>query len=217
MGGMLNFLRRARTEPVDHAARAATFWRRWRELLPEVSSALGEGLPHRVEPLIAEALAEVHPGLEFSLERGNDAVYALVVSARGDPQLRPCTDAWMAAAPAPDATWEYHDAVPAVPDPAQVTLNLRGQSYALAQMRVAARIDRGRGLVDVEVFHPGFAGLDEAATAALTFMPLDAALGERLAADRIGRVDTVAEPPAQAVGLGEFRDLVRDLDRAGAH
>lgn len=212
MGRMLKFLRRFRLEPVDHAARAEAFWRRWRELLPELSSALGEGQPYRVEPLIAEALAEVHPDLEFSLERGNEAVYALVVSARADPRLRPHTDAWRAAAPESGAMWEYHDAVPPVPDPTQVTLNLRGQSYALSEMSVAPRLDEGRGLVDVEIFHPGFGGLDESAKAALTFMPLDAALGERLAADRIGRVDAVADPPAGAVGLLEFRDRVRDLD-----
>lgn len=216
MGGMLAFLRRFRAQPVDHAARADAFWRRWHELLPEVSSALGEGRPHRVEPLLADALAEVHPDLEFSLERGTEAVYALVVSARADPQLRPFTDAWRAAAPEPDATWEYHDAVPPVPDPTQVTLNLRERAYPLSEMRVAPTVDRGRGLVDVVIFHPGFGGLDEAARAALTFMPLDAALGERLAADRIGRVDTVAEVPDGAVGLLEFRDLVRDLDRSGA-
>lgn len=212
MAHMLEFLRRSKSEPVDHAARADAFWRRWRGLLPEVSSALGEGQPHRVEPLIAEALAEVHPDLEFSVERGNEAIYALVVSARADPRLRPHTDAWRAAAPEADATWEYHDAVPPVPNPEQVTLNLRGQSYALSEMGVVPRVDAGHQLVDVEVFHPGFDGLDEAAKAALTFMPLDAALGERLAADRIGRVEAVTELPAEAVGLLELRDLVRDLD-----
>lgn len=216
MAGMFTFLRRRRAEPVDHASRAEAFWRRWHELLPEVSAALGEGQPHRVEPLLADALAQLHPDLAFSLERGTEAVYALVVSARADPQLRPCTDAWMAAAPAPDATWEYHDAVPPVPDPTQVTLNLRERAYPLSEMRVAPTVDRGRGLVDVAIFHPGFGDLDEAAKAALTFMPLDAALGERLAADRIGRVDTVAEVPEAAVGLVEFRDLVRELDSSGA-
>lgn len=212
MGGMLRFLRRSRAEPVDHAARAETFWRRWQELLPEVSAALGDGQPHRVDPFVAEALAEVHPDLTFSLERGEQAVYALVVSAAADPQLRPHTDAWMAAAPEADATWEFHDAVPPVPDPTQVTLNLREHGYPLSEIRVASRVDRKRTLVDVQVFHPEFGGLDEAAKAALTMMPLDAALGERLAADRIGRVETVEDPPAEAVGLLEFRDLVRELD-----
>ena len=216
MGAMLKHLRRSRPEPVDHAARAAAFWRRWDELLPEVSAALGEGQPQLVESLLADALAEVHPDLTFSLERGDRAVYALVVSAGADPQLRPFTDAWMASAPQPDGTWEYHDAVPPVPDPTQVTLNLREHGYPLSEMRVAARVDERTGLVDVEVFHPGFRALDDAAKAALTFMPLDAALGERLAADRLGRVETVEEPPENGVGLLEFRELVRELGTTSA-
>lgn len=194
------------------AARAEAFWRRWDELLPEISSALGDSAAHRLDHPVALALAEVHPDLHFSIERGTEAIYALVVSGQGDPALRVYTDAWMAAAPRSDALWEYHDAIPPVPDPTQVTVNLRGQSYPLADVRVAPQVDAAEGLVDVAVYHPGFAGLDDAAKQALTFLPLDATLGERLAADRIGRVETAELEPQAAMGLLEFRALVREFD-----
>lgn len=196
----------------EAAARAKTFWRRWDELLPELSAALGEGDPQRMDHPLAEAVAIVHPKLTFSLERGTESVYALVVSSQADPELRAYTDAWMAAAPPADSMWEYHDAVPAVPDPTQVTINLREEKYALSEVRLAPQVDEEEGLVDVAVFHPGFRGLDEAAKNALTFLPLDAALGERLAADRLGRVETAENEPRDSMGLLEFRDLVRRLD-----
>lgn len=218
---MLNFFRKLRPgaeKPresdveADAAQRAAGFWRRWEELQPEVSAALGDGEPQRVDHVLAEAIAAVHPSLVISIERGTDAVYALVVSAQADPRLRVYTDAWMAAAPRPDSTWEFHDAIPPVPDPTQVTLSLRGEKYPLGEVRVAPQADPAAGLIDVAVHHPGFSGLDEAAKDALTFMPLDAALGERLAADRIGRVESADTEPQGAIGLLEFRDLVRDWD-----
>jgi hypothetical protein len=226
---MMRFLRRRRTsadEPApasekgvesvdagaDATARAEAFWRRWDALLPEVSSALGDGEPHRVDHQLAEAVAAVHPNLHFSIERGEQAIYALVVSSQADPELRVYTDAWKAAAPTSDSLWEYHDAVPPVPDPTQVTVNLRGEQYPLADVRVAPQVDSAEGLVDVAVYHPGFAGMEDAAKAALTFLPLDATLGERLAADRIGRVETAEIEPQGAIGLLEFRDLVREFD-----
>ncbi|WP_407074769.1 hypothetical protein [Saccharopolyspora sp. SCSIO 74807] len=196
----------------DARAKADEFWRRWEELLPEVAAALGEGAPQRFDHQLAEAVAGVHPDLTFSVEQGEEAVYALVISAQADPELRPYTDAWKAAAPEADALFEYHDSVPPVPDPTQVTVNLRDRRYALDEVRVFARVDEGEGLVDVAVYHPGFAGLESEARSALTFLPLDAALGERLAADRLGRVETAEAEPSGAVGLLEFRDLVRRLD-----
>ena len=128
-------------------------------------------------------------------------------------ELRHLTDAWMAAAPAADTLFEYHDSVPAVPDPTEVTVNLRGEKYPLGEVRVAAQVDEAEGLVDVAVYHPGFHKLDDNARRALTFLPLDAALGERLAADRLGRVETAEAEPADAIGLLELRELVADLDR----
>ncbi|CAM05351.1 hypothetical protein A8924_6526 [Saccharopolyspora erythraea NRRL 2338] len=221
MGAMLKFLRRRnRAEdesgPVDveadAAARAEEFWRRWDDMLPEVSAALGDSVPHRVDHQLAELAAAVHPHLTISIERGETAVYALVLTSQADPELRPYTDAWIAAAPAADSLFEYHDSIPPVPDPTEVTVNLRGEKYALADVRVAPQVDEAEGLVDVAVYHPGFAGLEGEARAALTFLPLDAALGERLAADRIGRVETADNEPQGAIGLLEFRDLVRALD-----
>ncbi|WP_397545468.1 hypothetical protein [Saccharopolyspora gloriosae] len=209
----------AAPEEVDVTAQARTraeaFWRRWEELLPEVAAALGESMPQRVDHDLAEAVAAVHPDLTFSIEQGERAVYALVVSGQADPEVRPYTDAWLAAAPKPDALFEYHDAVPPVPDPTQVTVNLRGESYPLADVRVFAQVDAAEGLVDVAVYHPLFAGMESAALSALTFLPLDATLGERLAADRLGRVESAEQEPQGAIGLLEFRELVRTFDAAG--
>ncbi|MEU5850865.1 hypothetical protein [Saccharopolyspora shandongensis] len=222
---MFRFLRRRDAEATGtaeapeadvHAQAAERFWQRWDDLLPEIASALGDSVPHRIESLVAEALAEVHPNLTFSIEHGEKAVYALVVSGQADPELRPHTDAWMAAAPPADTLWEYHDSVPPVPDPTGVTVNLRGEKYPLADVRVVAQVDEAEGLVDVAVYHPGFSGLEENARRALTFLPLDATLGERLAADRLGRVETAELEPEGAIGLLELRELVRELDRTAA-
>ena len=211
----MSWLRR-RTEPEPEpvhlpnpAEAAVAFWQEWFELLPTVSAALGDGEPFRVEGEIGALVAGMHPDLEFSLERGHRAIYALVITSREDPKLRPYTDAWIAAAPSEDMIWEYHDSVPAVPDPTAVTINLGPRRIRLADVRVVAQVSDG--LVDVAVYHPEFAGLDDAARRTMTFLPLDVTLGERLAGERLGRVETAATEPEGTIGLLDLRDLVRSM------
>ncbi|SFP26204.1 hypothetical protein SAMN05421810_10259 [Amycolatopsis arida] len=197
--------------PADPAAAAAAFWRRWTELLPRISAALGDREPQRVEHELCRAVALVHPGLHFSLERGQRAIYALVVTGQEDPALRPYTDAWKAAAPPEDAIWEYHDSVPPVPDPTGVTVNLGDIRVALADVRVVAQVDPVEAVVDVAVHHPALARLAEPARTTMTFLPLDATLGERMAAERLRRVETAEHEPAGTISLLELRELVRGL------
>ncbi|GAA1968250.1 hypothetical protein [Amycolatopsis minnesotensis] len=197
--------------PEDPGQAAVAFWRRWFELLPRINGALGDREPQRVEHELCEAIARVHPELHFSLERGQRAIYALVVTGQESPELRPFTDAWIAAAPEEDAIWEYHDSVPGVPDPNEVTVNLGEHRIALAEVRVAAQIDETEAVVDVAVHHPRLSSLEDAARSAMTFLPLDATLGERLAAERLRRVETAEIEPAGSISLLELRDLVRKL------
>lgn len=199
--------------PSDAAAAAREFWQRWAELLPDVSAALGDREPQRVEHLMCAAVALLHPRLHFSLEEGQRAMYALVLSGQEDPGLRPYTDAWLAAAPAEDTMWEYHDSVPPVPDPTGVTVNLGEHRIALAEVRVAATVDAERGVVDVDVHHALLGELNEASRSMLTFLPLDAALGERAAAECLRRVETAAAEPPDSMGLLELREVVDGLRR----
>ncbi|WP_031465244.1 hypothetical protein [Sciscionella sediminilitoris] len=190
---------------------AARFWRRWELLQPEVSAALGDGRPGRFENVLCEVVAELHPNLDFAVEQGQRAMYALVLTGKEDPALRPYTDAWKAAAPPDDHVWEYHDHVPPVPDPDGVTVNIGAHRIALADVRIAALIDETEGVVDVAVHHPLLGELSEASRANMTFLPLEATLGERRAAEYLGRVETALTEPRGAITLRALRELVDDL------
>jgi hypothetical protein len=196
---------------IEAAEAARLFWAWWEESVPKISSALGDRDPERMEHELSSAVAAIHPELHFSLDRGQKAIYALVVSGQEDPALRPYTDAWKAAAPPDDVIWEFHDSVPPVPDPNGVTVNLAGQRISLADVRVVAQIDPTERVVDVAVYHPALSELDDRGRTTMTFLPLDATLGERLAGERLRRVETALSEPANGITLRELRDLVRQL------
>ncbi|SER52482.1 hypothetical protein SAMN05216188_112110 [Lentzea xinjiangensis] len=211
----MKWFRRRKAEDVapahlPNAEEAAhRFWERWFELVPVVSAALGDGEPHRVEGELADLVATLHPDLVFSLEQGHLAMYALVVTGQEDPRLRPYTDAWIKAAPPPDMVWEFHDSVPPVPDPTEVVVNLGEVRVRLGDYRVVAQVDGD--VVDVAVYHPALAELSEQQRRTMTFLPLDVTLGERLAGERLRRVETAELEPAGTISLLELRSLVRTL------
>ncbi|MET9633952.1 hypothetical protein ABZX92_41515 [Lentzea sp. NPDC006480] len=188
---------------------AQRFWERWFELVPVVSAALGDGEPHRVEDELGALVKSLHPDLIFSLEQGHLAMYALVVTGQEDPRLRPYTDAWIRKAPPTDMVWEFHDSVPPVPDPTEVIINLGQVKMRLGDYRVVAQVDGD--VVDVAVYHPALANLTEQQRQTMTFLPLDVTLGERLAGERLRRVETAQLEPEGTISLLELRSLVRTL------
>lgn len=188
---------------------AQRFWERWFELVPVVSAALGDGEPNRVEDELKDLVSALHPDLVFSLEQGHMAMYALVITGQEDPRLRPYTDAWINAAPPSDMVWEFHDSVPPVPDPTEVVVNLGQVRMRLGDYRVVAQVDGD--VVDVAVYHPALAGLSDQHRQTMTFLPLDVTLGERLAGERLRRVETAELEPQGTISLLELRSLVREL------
>jgi hypothetical protein len=94
-------------------------------------------------------------------------------------------------------------------------VNLGEHRISLADVRVMAVVDDVESVVDVVVHHPRLSRLDEAARSAMTFLPLDATLGERLAGERLRRVEVAESEPEGAITLLELRDLVRGLERRG--
>ena len=172
---------------------------------------LGDSRLDQVNELLSALVAELDPWLRGSVERGSVAGYALVVSGAEDPALRPITDAWLRAAPAPDLIWEYHDSVPPVPDPTEVTVRLGARTVPLADVRVAATVDDAAGQVDLVVHHPAFVDVDSETAEAVMFLAVEATLGERLAGTRLRRVVSSATEPADAVDLLALRCMVRQL------
>jgi len=122
---------------------------------------------------------------------GHDAKHCLVLTAGGDPDLRDVAARWLAAAPPVDEDFEYADHRQAHPDPTSLTLRFDGGELDLASTTVVAVPEPPR--VHVQVAHPQFAALPEEDRGQVTFLFLDAVLGERVVEERIGEIAWAAE------------------------
>ncbi len=196
--------------PHEPAAAIAAFWEWWdAEGRAVVTAAIGEREPEQVAGTLTEAVQAIHPDLAWEVAAGDLAQHVLVVTAEGDPELRPLASRWLRASPAVDETWEYAAARQPTPDVEQVVLGIDDRELAFSDIEVGAR--REGCHLEVSVYHPLFRDLEEQVRGQVAFLALDAALGEDDVEAWVGEITPSTEPPLDGFGLAVLRSVVRDL------
>jgi hypothetical protein len=208
----MGFLRRsasARTATAEVEA-ISRFWAWWQaEGAEQTALAIADQDPQRMVTALSKQIKAINSGMAWELGPGTENTHVLVISAEGDPQLRGVARRWRRAAPAPDGLWEYSDARLPAADPTEVTLTLGETSVDVASATAWARVS-GADL-DVAVYHPAFAALDEQERRLATLLLLDTVLGESAMETWVGSVETVTEEPLDPVPLVGLRAVVREL------
>lgn len=176
-----------------------------------MDAAVDAESPHEIVPVLSQAVAAIHPGLDWELGDGTEARHALVVSAAGDPDLRAIARRWRRSAPLPDEIWEYADTRQPVRDIAGVSLEVDGVHFGFDSATVAATVDADRGCVDVVVHHPEFATASQTVAEQVTFLMLDGALGEEAVETWIGDISPTGVPSSDAIPLGDLAAVIDDL------
>lgn len=190
----------------------ADFWRWWTgEGSRHCAHLIDGGNLPALEPVIGRALERVHPELAWEVGPGRTGARVLVVTAAGDPRLRATARRWLQAAPAPDGQWEYADTRQPSPDAETARLHLGTAEVSFADLRTAWQVDEERLRVDVAVHHPAFGSLEEEVRLQITFLALDALLGEEAVELWIGEIAAAVDEPAGATTLAPLRAAVRGL------
>jgi hypothetical protein len=189
------------------------FWEWWTN---EGRFVAGRSIDGGVDPeAFARTMAEkVHEmgELAWELTAGETSQHVLVISPEGDATVRALARRVVLAAPEADETWSYVDTRPPVPDPEAVVLQTSGaHDLALSEVSVAARLNGAR--FDVQVHHPAFPDLPAETRGQITFLALDATLGEVDTELWLGEVQPVEFPPLDGFGLNALRAVVVDLKR----
>jgi hypothetical protein len=174
---------------------AREFWEWWTASgAASVAQAHGEG---RLDDVVAELsprVKAVHSALAWEIAAGEGSRLCLVVTAEGDPHVRRYARRWLRRAPAADDSWEYADLRAPVAEPLEASLTVGEVELAAAEAMVAWT--RRRNRLDVRLFHPGFAALDDRQRNLATSLLLDQTLGELDVSLWLGRIAPGVEPPA---------------------
>ena len=185
----MGFFKRAASEPEP----PADFWEWWSGGRDRVANAIATGgFDERLIGEISNAVGSIHPAMAWELEPGRAAQHAFCISPEGNAELRQVALRWLASAPEPDATWEYHASKQA--SPKLMGLEIGSWRFDLEEMRAMASWDGTRRRVDVKLWHPQFAGVPESARIQAGFIFLDSLLGEDDVERWVGQIDFVEAP-----------------------
>ena len=200
-----------RKPTADTGAAIRDFWAWWAaEGSEAVARAIAEREPTRVADALSARVDAVHQDLAWELGPGTDSQHVLVVTAAGDPALRPVARRWRLASPPADPVWAYADMRQPTPDAATVSLEIGGQRVDVARASVGARVVGSA--VDVSVHHPAWAGLDPQTRSQASFLLLDTVLGESAVETWLGEVSAAELEPLDAIPLTGLRSVVRALE-----
>ena len=202
-----------RKEKADgQSAAIAAFWSWWPEVRDQLDTGIREGSVRGHAEMIAERVNAIHSKLEWELAPGLNATHALVVTSAGEAELRAVAARWLAAAPAPDDLWEFHDIRRADrKDFRRATLAFGDLKIDVDEIRYAYTVDRQRGQIDVLCYHPGFAGAPEQVQGQVTYLTLDWLLGEDKVESWIGVIHWTDEPLAEPHTPEELSAAVDDV------
>ncbi|GAA3123389.1 hypothetical protein GCM10010466_12850 [Planomonospora alba] len=195
-------------EPADGTAE---FWSWWAGARPELDAMVAAGEADRLAEWIAPAVQVVHPSLVWEIAPGRDADQALVVTAAGDPELRPLAHRWAAAAPPADTLWEFHPSRQPNPHAMDISIDVGGHGFRLDELVLGLRVPHGGPRLDVVAHHPLFGLLDSDTRTEATLLALDWLLGEDDVARWVGDVSASQVPPIDAVPAVHLPGVVADL------
>jgi hypothetical protein len=130
--------------------------------------------------------------MAWELEPGKTAQHAFCISPEGNAELRQVALRWLASAPSPDATWEYHASKQAAAK--LMRLAIGPWQFDLEETRAITSWDPARRRVDVRLWHPLFAEAPENVRIQAGFIFLDSLLGEEDVERWIGSIDLLEAP-----------------------
>jgi len=184
----MRFLKRSQEPDVP-----ADFWEWWSGARDRISQAIaGGGFDQRLISEISRAVATVDQAMAWQFAPGRRAEHALCLSPEGSARLRQVALRWLASAPPPDATWEFHASKPAAASLSVVGIG--PWKFDLADMRAIASWDATRRRVDVRLWHPVFVEAQPGGRLQAGFIFLDSLLGEDEVERWIGAIDLLEAP-----------------------
>lgn len=190
----------------------SAFWKWWPSAAPGFAASFssGEHSDARIAEM-NERVSAIGSGLDWEFGPGHEAEHHLCLSSHGDPELRIVAERWLERAPAADATWEFHGARQAHPEP-DLTLTIDEVEVGLGEIRYELDVEEDRARVVLTAWHPAFATIEDASLRRrILFIALDTLLGEDEVERWIGAVSTADEPIEDGATPSDLRATVAEL------
>ncbi len=197
----------------DRRDRIAEFWSWWDKNQQRLLAVMGQSMPPELIEEFSQQVSAIHPKFAWEFGAGVKSDHSLAITGEGDALLRMLAETWRRAGPPDDEHWEFYTTKqPIAPDRVgEFKIGMHDAEIDFGSLRFGVEEREHRRLVDVVVYHPGFAALPENVARHITFVMLDSIVGESNLETWIGAIDTVVDEPPGAQTPLELRTLVDGL------
>lgn len=184
------------------------FWAWWLGHKDRLDEAIWAGTFDEQIDEITTALGKVDERLGWELAPGEESRNQLIITAGGDPEVRPLARRLLAAAPDADEAWSYSDMRP----PRSLDSGLLIGESELVYGDATFIFKPNTHSMDITIHHPLLASLPASDQVQISFMILDAAIGERATELWIDAVDNSPRPLPNAHHISELPAIVSQLE-----
>jgi hypothetical protein len=203
------FLRRKRSP--GSASAIADFWSWWSGAKGRMQEVIEAGGAATLADELNRRVTAIHPDLQWEFSHGARSRHALIVSPGGNATVRAAAAHWLAEAPAPDASWEYHRSRQADPHALSAIFESDGHRIDLDDLQFEFTVDSDRRVVHVTTYHPGFGDIPDGLRASITYLALDWLLGEDAVEIWVGAVEWSTTPLAEPRPGADLTAVVAEL------
>jgi hypothetical protein len=188
--------------------RADAFWAWFATEAPRFAEEIDARRGAALHPVVSAKVEEFFPGFAWSFGPGEgEATHSFTLSGEGNPHRQFLAAFWQSAAPK-IAGWVFYGAKQPVRDISHLRLEIGERSFDPLAFWLVPRLDEAHERVNLRVFHPAFAELDERMRWTVIFLYLDEVLGEIGTQNWIGEIEPGDEHLADAMPLRELPSFI---------
>jgi hypothetical protein len=186
--------------------RVEKFWDWFRQHAARFHQTIEHGQSPTLAPEVSAKINEVLPGFAWVFGPGkNSSEHSFTLSPEGILAKQFLSDFWLSLALSLPG-WTFHSSR----QPSQVTSTIRigEDSFEANALWVVPKPNEEKRCLDLTLWHPNFAKLEEQARFQLTFLWLDGVLGEHGTASWIGTLEFSDQSFKEAVPITELPQLL---------
>jgi len=214
---MFSLFKRKTSQPLEPTfkTRVQDFWRWYAEVAARFYQTIENTDSAALEPEVSAKISELLPRFAWVFGPGpNNNGHSFTLSGEGNLHLQFLTEYWKQQAPALEG-WTFYSARQPSTDLESWRIEIGGQCFDPLEFWLSPSLDQELQQIDITVWHPLFAKLEEKDRWTVLFLVLDEALGEFGTQTWIGEINMSDQRLADAFPLKELPAFVRAQTDAG--
>jgi hypothetical protein len=195
--------------------RVQDFWRWYADVAARFYQTIENKDSAALEPEVSAKISELLPRFAWVFGPGpNDSGHSFTLTGEGNLHLQFLTEYWMKQAPVLEG-WTFYSSRQPSTDLEGWRIEIGGQRFDPREFWLSSSLDQELQQIDITVWHPLFAKLEEKDRWTVLFLVHDEALGEFGTQSWIGEINMSDQRLVDAFPLKELPAFVRAQANAG--